>query len=336
MQERYLYIFLLFLAILIIVQFTSYNLGPSYAQDAGIMLNVTTSGNANDHNLATTGSNLYVTWSDQSTGNGDIYFRASGDNGLTFGETVNISDDSSQSGNPLLSTSDKNVYVLWSSFSSPQTGTLQLKISNNNGLTFGETVNISNPGFPLHASIETSGNNTYVTWLEGNPFSRGILFRASNTSGESFSNVINLDEVSGFFSIPKLYSSDKNVYVLWSSFSSPQTGTLQLKISNNNGLTFGETVNISNPGFPLHASIETSGNNTYVSWSDGSPRSILFRESNNSDSTFGQISNLSGSIGNSIVPRMATSATHIYVVWNQFTSPEISDVILWVKPTNLG
>src|SRR5919198_2585168 len=56
-------------------------------------------------------SNVYVVWSDNTTGNGDIYFRASEDNGTSFNKVKRLSNNTgSSTAEPQIATSANNVY----------------------------------------------------------------------------------------------------------------------------------------------------------------------------------------------------------------------------------
>ena len=44
--------------------------------------------------IATSGDNVYVTWWDNKTGTREVYFRASTDNGETFGNTIMLNSTS--------------------------------------------------------------------------------------------------------------------------------------------------------------------------------------------------------------------------------------------------
>ena len=63
--------------------------------------------------IATSGNNVYVVWQGSATGNGDIYFRASRNSGMTFGNTINLSHDIGTSSSPQIAADRNNVYVIW-------------------------------------------------------------------------------------------------------------------------------------------------------------------------------------------------------------------------------
>src|SRR5215208_1714512 len=67
-------------------------------------------------NSRTLGGNesVYVVWSDNAAGNGDIYFKRSADNGTSFGDTENLSNNSAYPDSFHMAVSGSSVYVVWS------------------------------------------------------------------------------------------------------------------------------------------------------------------------------------------------------------------------------
>jgi hypothetical protein len=95
--------------------------------------------------LAASGNNIYAVWSGNQSGNWEISFRASSDNGKTFGEKMNLSNDISDSTDPQIAAAGSNVYVTWWNTVDKNTGSKEpvMRISNDNGKTFGEKMMLS-------------------------------------------------------------------------------------------------------------------------------------------------------------------------------------------------
>ena len=72
-------------------------------------------GDSRDPQIAASGNNVYVTWEDDDTpaGNNDIFFRASNNNGTSFGPPINLSNNTGFSFDPQIAASGNNVYVTW-------------------------------------------------------------------------------------------------------------------------------------------------------------------------------------------------------------------------------
>jgi hypothetical protein len=87
--------------------------------------------------IATSGNNIDVAWWDNKTGNDEVMFRASTDKGQTFGDKINLSNTPNSDSTSVEIDSDANsVVVTW--WETNQTvSTPVMKISTDNGKTFG-------------------------------------------------------------------------------------------------------------------------------------------------------------------------------------------------------
>lgn len=95
--------------------------------------------------VSSSGSNEYVVWWDNTTGNWDVSFAKSGDGGKTFGDTINISNSSdARSIGVRMAAEGNNVYIAWVDIDK-NTGQKQVmfRASNNNGQTFEKAITIS-------------------------------------------------------------------------------------------------------------------------------------------------------------------------------------------------
>jgi hypothetical protein len=94
--------------------------------------------------IATSGdNNVYITWWANKTGNDEVMFKASTDAGKTFGEKMNLSNSpTSDSQDVQISASGNNVYVSWWERSATSNEPV-LRVSNDNGKTFGQLIMLS-------------------------------------------------------------------------------------------------------------------------------------------------------------------------------------------------
>jgi hypothetical protein len=118
-----------------------------------------------------------VVWSDTTTGNGDIYFKASTDNGTTFSKSKKLSNDTGSSTDPRIAVSGKsNVYLVWRNSTSNNTDIL-FQASGDDAVNFGNTINLSkNPLLSGSPQVAISGNNLYVVWIDGITVEKGDIY----------------------------------------------------------------------------------------------------------------------------------------------------------------
>jgi hypothetical protein len=92
--------------------------------------------------IATSGDNVYIVWWSNKTGNDEIMFRASTDNGKTFGDKINLSNSTERSVDAEIGAAGKSVYVTWweeTHNGNEETRKPVFRASTDNGKTFGET-----------------------------------------------------------------------------------------------------------------------------------------------------------------------------------------------------
>jgi uncharacterized protein (UPF0333 family) len=96
--------------------------------------------------IATSGDNIYITWSANKTGNDEVMFRASTDNGATFGDNINLSNSTkSESQDVQIDASGDKVFVTW--WERNQTSDIPvMRISTDNGKTFGPILKLATNG----------------------------------------------------------------------------------------------------------------------------------------------------------------------------------------------
>ena len=94
--------------------------------------------------IAVSENKAYVLWWDNKTGNWEIFLKASQDNGKTFGDELNLSNDTTRSDDGSIAAQVNSVYVTWWSTNN-QTGLREpvFIASNDNGNTFGDRVVLS-------------------------------------------------------------------------------------------------------------------------------------------------------------------------------------------------
>jgi hypothetical protein len=96
--------------------------------------------------ITTSGENVYIAWWTNNTGNEEVMFRASTDNGASFGDKINLSNTTeADSDDAEIGASGNNVYVTWWERNETSDQPV-LRISNDNGKTFGPLLMLATNG----------------------------------------------------------------------------------------------------------------------------------------------------------------------------------------------
>lgn len=96
--------------------------------------------------IATSGDNTYIVWWTNSTGNDEVMFRASNDDGTTFADKINLSNTTgAESQDVEIAADGDNVIVTW--WERNQTAEEPVvRISTDNGETFGSLLRLAANG----------------------------------------------------------------------------------------------------------------------------------------------------------------------------------------------
>jgi hypothetical protein len=304
----------------------SSNKGASFASGLDLSAN---SGDSVNSQVMAYGSNVYVSWEDNASGEDDIMFKRSTNGGLLFGTTLTLSDTASGASNVVMAASGTTIYAAWHD-DDLGAGDIYLKRSTTNATDFAEQLNLSsNAGYSQAPQVAVSGSNVYVVWYDLSGANSDIFFSRSTNYGASFGSTVNLSSNAAESGNPKLAVSGSNVYVVWHD-NTPGNYDTFFKRSTDAGATFGSTVNLStNPGSSNYPQLAVLGSNVYIVWEDHTPGNsdIFIATSTNNGASFALPVNLSNNADSSFGGQIAVSGSNVYVSWHDFT-PGNNDIFL--------
>lgn len=105
---------------------------------------------------ANSGGNVYVAWwtNDTANNNEDVLFRASTDGGATFGDKINISNSTEADSTRVEIDSDADSVVVTWWETNETDDTPVMRVSNDNGETFGPVLTLATDGTLGEAAAE--------------------------------------------------------------------------------------------------------------------------------------------------------------------------------------
>ena len=270
------------------------------------------------------GSNVYVVWQDDSSGEKEIFFKQSSDGGSSFGSIINLSGTVGvDSTNPQLSASGTNVFVVWQEGS---TGDVFFKTSSDSGINFSSSINLSNNiGNSILPQIATSGSNVYVVWQDDTDGDSDIFFTKSTGLFTTFDPPVNLSALQTDISQnPQISAVGADVYIVWEDDTGGffGNGDIFFVRSTTSGTSFDAEVNLSsNFGDSAFPQVSSLGTNAFVLWQDQTTGfgDVYFSRSIDEGSTFGSINNISDNPALSSRPQMTLSGTSVHVTWKDDT-----------------
>jgi hypothetical protein len=166
--------------------------------------------------IATSGSNVYVIWDIETpTGDSDILFTKSSDNGETFSDPVRLNVDSIIEGTgPFVAASGSKVYAVWTT--SEETTGLFMTASSDMGDTFSDPELIYNQGYIFGFQVVAVDNSVYVAFVtNGETYmikgsADGLTLNSSNFKVKSDTKI---DFTTGKLGLNVL---GDNIYLIWS------------------------------------------------------------------------------------------------------------------------
>jgi hypothetical protein len=261
---------------------------------------------------------------DVETGDEEIIFGRSQDDGLTF-EFTNISNTPGKiSWNPRIRADESNVYVVWNEMIG-KVSDIFFSVSTDNGNSFSTPINVSNdPLESLDVGIAVNENKIYLVWNQSTSDSVDIFFSKSDDNGNKFSEPINLSNskyVSQIIRDTQIALSGDKIFVVW--YDKTEDGSdVVFTRSVDGGLTFSNPINLSQTNAKSELpEVVANNENVYVVWQDYSKGNgeIFLRESTDSGATFGSIRNLSNNEKESNIfilgPQIFLANNEVYTVW---------------------
>jgi hypothetical protein len=268
--------------------------------------------------LSAFGNNVYTVWVDNTPGNREVLFARSADNGTSFENARNLSNDTSDSHNQEMAAFGNSVYVVWADRDEHENRNILFRASNDGGATFNGMIEISgqaNVGtFPKVAAY---GDDVYVTW---NAVDEGLYFAKSSDGGSTFGSVSKLDGDSSGESQVAAYNN--TVYVISGGLDPVEVNGLFFLKSVDRGETFADPAVIDMEGKfanPTNVEVIADRHTVYVAgqvFSGGNEEILLMPISGNNATG---LVNLSKNEKISECPSIAMAGGNIHVVWEDLT-----------------
>jgi hypothetical protein len=325
---------------------TNYDVYFKKTTDGGVTfskaINISNNSGFSQHpQIAVSGGNVYIAWTDDTSLNKEILFRMSSDEGNSFGRTIKLSNDLGESYNQEISAFANNVYVVWEN-----------KYSNPDFIKNTGSTNASGNNNDINSVTQLGGTDT------ANNNNGRILFKSSMDRGNSFKNTKIITTNSGGIaeSYPKIAASENNVYLAWNIGMPPSTlkegrsnyynnynndngnknvteqkhGIFFTK-SSDTGDNFSKIVKLNNDASHIGESqIAASGNQVFIVWSGNSdnliPNDLFFIKSVDNGNSFTEESSLRKK--SSLNAELAMDGDNVYIVWQDFLRSNNQEILI--------
>jgi hypothetical protein len=184
--------------------------------------------------VAVNGQDVHVVWHDyRNSGSPEIYYKHSGDGGISWSADTRLTNNPFDSNNPSVSVSGSSVHVAFSSFRDGNSE-IYYKRSTNDGLSWEADTRLTfNPLGSFASSVAVSGSMVHVVWYDNRDGNTEIYYK-QNPTGNPIGIVNISSEIPDGFSLgqnyPNPFNPETNI-----DFKLPNEGFVKLAVYDITG-----------------------------------------------------------------------------------------------------
>src|SRR3989344_5391954 len=304
---------------------TSYNYTVTgYAEEGMTGKTVDSLGNVGAYtSIAASGSNIYISYYDNTLGKKDLKFAKSTDGGVNWTTTLVATNAANLGMYNSIAVSGSKIYI---SYFDATSNNLNF-IKSTDG---GDTWPISNirlvdaPGdVGRYSSIAVSGSNIYISYYDNSLSKKDLKLAKSSDDGNTWlpADIKIVDSTGNVGQYSSIEADGSNVYI---SYRDVTNTNLKFAKSTDGGATWPpsniKTVNFGDTG--AYSSIAVSGSNIYISYRIAFWNNLKFAKSTDGGATWLpadiKIVDAPGNIG--VYTSIAVSGSNIYISYRDNTN----------------
>jgi len=296
---------------------SSVDTGLTWSGDVRLTNNAS---NAQTPRIVVSGNNLHCVWQDNRDGNYEVYYKRSTDSGATWGLDTRLTSNSNWSLFPTLAVSGSNVHLLWMDDRDGNRETY-FKRSTDNGNTWSSDTRLSNDAdWTWSPAIAAAGDTVHAVWYEsdaGGNLGKEIFYARSTNAGATWNSAVNLTNDAGVSMGPCVGASGSTVHVAWED---NRDGNYEIyyKRSTDNGATWGTDTRLTSiSGTSYGSSIDVSGPNVHLVWTDERDANdeIYYKSSVDNGVSWSSDERLTNDGATSFYNSISVSGPAVHVTW---------------------
>lgn len=287
--------------------------------------------------VAVRGSQVHVFWQDGRDGNGEVYYRRSLDDGVTWLEEERLTAAQGKSVQPAAALSGSTVHLLWGDYRDSLPGPeveVYYKRSGNSGATWSDDVRLTwsllAKGMP---TVACADSNVLVFWMDHRGDNWEIYYKRSKDGGTTWSPDTRFTENTGVSEVPVVAVEGNIVHVAWAENTLPdgKAGTVddyeeRYARSTDGGATWSEAAVLTNaPKLSADPSIAVVDNVVHLAWADrregkekdprALDRGIYYKSSTDGGVSWSSDLCLTSDSSHTNIPFIAASTSAVHVMW---------------------
>ncbi len=220
--------------------------------------------------MTVSGSTVQVVWNDDRTGNFEIWYKRSPDNGSTWGPDVQLTNNSFYSMQPTITALGTDVHVAWHDNRDGEGGSeIFYKRSTDGGLTWEADTRLTNrTGESRYASLQVTPLAVHLVWSDQHSGNWKIYYKRSTNRGVSWSQDTLISAIYGLSEFSNMAVSGEIIHLVWFD-SRHGNWEIYSKRSFDQGITWTDDTRLSTgAGTSWFPSIAASGYIVHAMWSD--------------------------------------------------------------------
>jgi hypothetical protein len=271
----------------------------------------------NKWNIAADAGNiLHVVWDDTRNSLGDIYYKRSFDNGVTWTPDLNLSFDALSSGAACISSSGSNIYAAWTGWT--DNDEIFFKRSTNSGGNWTANLQLTtNGGFSETPCLSSTGQYVHLVWFDDRDGNNEIYYKRSTNAGVTWEPDVRRTINGSSSRYPSVSSQGTFVHIVWEDYN----GEVAYMRSTDAGVTWSADTNLSNTAaISSSPCISFSGSTVHVTWTDGpdNPFEIFYKRSTDAGVSWSANTRLTINSAVKGYPNIAAFGVNVHIVWQDF------------------
>jgi BNR repeat-like domain/BNR repeat-containing family member len=266
---------------------------------------------------------LHVVWSDDTSGNREIYYKKSTDGGATWMTSQRLTWNSGVSVSPALAIDPSaHLHLIWQD-STPGNNEIYYKRSTDGGVTWttSQRITWNSGGSNSPALASDFSGRLHLVWADETPGNYEIYYKKSADGGTTWGTNQRLTWiVNGSHSPDIAVDASARVYVVWYD-EMPEIYDIFFKSSTDSGISWSTSKRLTfTSGWSAYPSlVREPPKQLHLVWEDG-PFDIYYKKSSDAGATWTAIQRLTWTSGSSWDPNIAVDPSgNLHVVWSDFT-----------------
>jgi len=267
--------------------------------------------------------NVHAVFMDDRTGQVQIYYTRSTDNGLSWSTETRLSATFMNQGAPSIATSGSNVFVVWHDFRNLNFD-IYFRRSSNYGNSWSNPARLtSNPNHSQFPVIAASDSDLHVVWIDNRDGNNEIYYRSSGNNGQSWGREQLLSETPFDSFTPTITCFGTVVYAFWVDTRDGNEEEY-CRISTNRGKTWGAPKQLTNDPASSWApsAVAQDASTLHLVWFDNRDNNtfgIYYLRSTDGGATWEPDTRLSSMSSYSQErPTLAAYGDELYLVWDDY------------------